>query len=86
MSYRLGEEYDGVISGIANFGFFVEIPNTIEGLVRIDTLTDDDYLYEQELYRLFGKRTRKTYTLGDKVRVRAEAVDVAKREIDFSLL
>ena len=86
MSYRLGEEFDGIISGIASFGFFAEIPNTIEGLVRVQTLTDDEYIYEQELYRLYGKRTRKTYTLGDKVRVRAAAVDIAKREIDFDLI
>lgn len=86
MSYRLGEEFDGIISGIASFGFFAEIPNTIEGLVRVQTLTDDEYIYEQELYRLYGKRKRKTYTLGDKVRVRAAAVDIAKREIDFDLI
>lgn len=86
MSYRLGEEFDGIISGIASFGFFAEIPNTIEGLVRVQSLTDDEYIYEQELYRLYGKKTRKTYTLGDKVRVRAAAVDIAKREIDFDLI
>jgi ribonuclease R len=83
MSYHVNEEFDGIISGVNNFGFFVEIPNTIEGLVRVDTLKDDYYAYEAERYRLVGQNSHKSYSLGDKVLVRLDSVDVRKREINF---
>ncbi|MDO4552890.1 MAG: ribonuclease R [Bacillota bacterium] len=86
MSSRIGLEYDGVISGAASFGFFVEIENTIEGLVSVNSLYDDHYDFEPEKYRLIGRRRRKIYGLGDPVRVRVEQVDLQRREIDFVLI
>ena len=86
MSYHIGEEFDGIISGVQNFGFFVVIDNTIEGLVRVDTLNDDYYIYEQDKYRLIGEMTRKTYRIGDSVRIRVESVDIQSREIEFVLV
>jgi len=86
MSYHLGEKYDGVISGVVQSGFFVEIENTIEGMVRADLLTDDFYRFEPSKYRLIGDRTRKTYTIGDKVSIKVIGADTKTREIDFELL
>ncbi|MDR3295402.1 MAG: ribonuclease R [Clostridiales Family XIII bacterium] len=84
MSYHIGEEWDAVISGVTAFGFFAELPNTVEGLVHVDTLTDDYYIYEPEKYRLIGERTKRTWTLGDALRVRVASVDVDNREINFT--
>ncbi len=85
MSYHIGEEFDGIISGTAAFGFFVEIPNTIEGLVKVDSLDDDYYIYEAEAYRFIGKHSKKIYALGDPVSVVVDSADVAAREINFVL-
>ncbi len=86
MSYRIGESFDGVVSGVVQSGFFVEIENTIEGMVRAELLTDDYYRFEPAKYRLIGDRTRKIFTIGDKVRIKVVGVDLHKREIDFDLL
>lgn len=85
MSYHVGEIYDGIVSGVANFGFFVEIENTIEGMVRVDYLNDDYYDYEASKYRLIGRRTNKIYGLGDKVTIKVHSVDLQNREINFTV-
>jgi len=85
MSYHLGEEYEGIISGVAQFGFFVEIENTIEGMVRAAEMSDDYYDYEPEKYRMIGRRTHKIYGLGDRVKIRVDSVNIANREINFIL-
>ncbi len=68
MSYHLGEEYEGIISGVTGWGLYVELPNTVEGLVHINTLRDDYYVFDQDAYELRGD-DRKVYSLGQKVRV-----------------
>ncbi|MEA4988870.1 MAG: ribonuclease R [Anaerovorax sp.] len=85
MSYHLGEEHEGIISGVAQFGFFVEIENTIEGMVRASEMSDDYYDYEPMKYRLIGRRTHKIYGLGDRVKIRVDSVNIANREINFTL-
>lgn len=85
MTYHIGEEFTGIISGVASFGFFVQIEGTIEGLVRVENLDDDYYIYEAEAYRFIGRNNRKTYTLGDPVTVLVDSVDVTAREINFVL-
>jgi len=85
MTYHVGETYDGIISGVASFGFFVEIENTIEGMVRVDYLNDDYYDYEAARYRLIGRRTNKIYALGDKIRIKVHSVDLQEREINFTV-
>lgn len=85
MTYHVGEIYDGIISGVANFGFFVEIENTIEGMVRVDYLSDDYYDYEATKYRLIGRRTNKIYALGDKVTIKVHSVELQDREINFTI-
>jgi len=86
MTYHVGETYDGIINGVASFGFFVEIENTIEGMVRVDFLNDDYYDYEATKYRLIGRRTNKIYALGDKVMVKVHSVDLQEREINFTVV
>ena len=86
MQEHLGDEYEGVISGVTGWGIYVELKNTIEGMARINDLTDDRYDYDEENYRVVGHRTRKEYRLGQKVRVQVAKVDLQMREIDFLML
>lgn len=86
MSYHLGEIHEGVISGVANFGFFVELENTVEGMIRAADMRDDYYDYEPEKYRLIGRRSHKVYGLGERVTIRVHSVDVANREINFEVV
>jgi ribonuclease R len=87
MKDKIGGEYEGIISGVAAFGFFVELRDIfVEGLVRMTSLHDDYYQYHEEKYCLVGERTHKTYRMGDTVKVRVDRVDVERRHIDFGLL
>lgn len=83
MSRHIGEEFEGVISGVTNWGFYVELPNTVEGLVRISEMHDDYYVFNEELYELTGEMTKKTYKLGQSVRVVVTATDRLLRTVDF---
>ncbi|KOF57331.1 MULTISPECIES: ribonuclease R [Clostridium] len=85
MSERIGEEYDGIVSSVTSFGMFVELQNTVEGLVHISALTDDYYVYDEKFLSLIGERTKKIYKLGDEVRIRVERVDLDSHEIYFQL-
>jgi ribonuclease R len=83
---RVGDLFEGVVSGVAAFGFFVELKEIfVEGLVRVTSLHDDYYHYYEDRYCLMGERTRKTFRIGDDVRVRLDRVDVERRHIDFEL-
>ena len=86
MSRFLGEEFEGVISGVAGWGFYVELPNTVEGLVKINDLTDDYYVFDSSSYQLTGEMTRKTYKLGQRVRVVVAGTDRLLKTIDFRLV
>ena len=86
MEDHIGEEFDGVINTITNFGFFVELPNLIEGLVHVQTLKGDYYSYIPELLSMIGKSTKKTYRLGDKVRVKCISASKENAMIDFELV
>ncbi|UCC44054.1 MAG: ribonuclease R [Candidatus Zixiibacteriota bacterium] len=86
MASHLGDEYAGVISGTAPYGFFVRLDNVgVEGLVRMSTIDDDYYRYEEKQYRLVGRRTGRTYRIGDAVRVGVAAVDRERNDIDLFL-
>ncbi|MFO7814492.1 MAG: ribonuclease R [Halanaerobiales bacterium] len=85
MQDKLGEEFTGIISGITNFGFFVELENTVEGLVHVEDLKDDYYHIRQDIHALVGERTNRRFTLGDKVEVELIKVNPEEREIDFVL-
>lgn len=86
MKERIGEEFEGIISSVTGFGIFVELPNTIEGLVHISDLDDDYYVYDEDHLCLIGERTKKIYRLGDAVKIRCEKVDIPNREIFFKLI
>ena len=86
MSYHLGEIFDGIISGVTAYGFYVELPNTVEGLVHITALSDDYYEFDEENYELRGELTKKVYHLGQKVTVRVADADALKRTVDFSVV
>ena len=85
MSCFVGEKFTGVISGITNWGFYVELPNTVEGLVRMSDLADDYYIFDEKNYELVGERTRKAYKLGQSVRVTVSGTDPVLRSVDFVL-
>ena len=82
MHGREGEEFDGVVSGVHNWGFFVELPNTVEGLVRTRDL-DEWFEFDEAEQRLVGERSRRVIQLGDRLHVLLTRVDTAACEIDF---
>jgi ribonuclease R len=87
MKDKLGEIFDGVISGVTAFGFFVELQDIfVEGLVRVTSLHDDYYQYHEKRYCLVGERTHKAFRIGDEVKVRVDRVDMERRQIDFGLI
>ena len=86
MEGKVGETFYGVISGVTSFGIYVELADTVEGLVRIERMRDDYYFFQPEKYRLVGEHTGRTYSLGDKVEIVVLSADPAERHIDFGLL
>ena len=86
MSKHIGEEFEGVISGITQYGMYVELPNTVEGMVHISNMRDDYYRYDEEHYEMVGERTGKRYKLGQTVMICVEDTDKLARTIDFSLV
>jgi len=86
MQDKVGQEYDGVVSGVTGFGFFVELHDVfVEGLVHVGTLDDDFYEHDEARHLLRGRRTRRMIRVGDPVRVTVTGVSVARRQIDFVL-
>jgi len=87
MRDKIGEEFEGIISGVTAFGFFVELKGIfVEGLVKVTSLHDDYYQYHEKKYCLVGERTHKTFRIGDEVSVRVDRVDVERRHIDFGVV
>ncbi len=85
MSKRIGREYEGVISGVTAYGFYVELPNTIEGMVHVTALEEDYFEFHEESYEMVGETTGITYKLGQTVRIRVAGTDPLLRTIDFVL-
>ena len=85
MSSFIVHTFQGVVSGITNWGLYVELPNTVEGMVRMTELGDDYYIFDEAHYQLVGERTGKTFKLGQKVTVEVAKVDVQAKNIDFWL-
>lgn len=86
MKDRIGEIFEGMISSVTGFGAFVELPNTIEGLVHITSFRDDYYIYDEDRLILIGERNKKIYRLGDKLKVLCSKVDILSREIYFEIV
>ncbi|TDL32525.1 ribonuclease R [Jeotgalibacillus sp. S-D1] len=83
---KIGEEFDGVISSVTNFGMFVELPNTIEGLVHVSYMTDDYYRFDDRHMAMIGERTANVFRIGDEITVRVVNVNKDERAIDFEIV
>ena len=83
MESHIGEEYDGIISSITSFGVFVELENTVEGMIRFDKLGDEYFIYDEDHKTLLGEKTKTMYHIGDKIRIRVIRADKNSRQIDF---
>ncbi|WP_173297741.1 ribonuclease R [Thermanaeromonas sp. C210] len=86
MKERIGEVHPGTISGVVPYGFFVELENTVEGLVHVSTLTDDYYYYQEDQMALVGVHTRKSFRIGQRVQVQVIRVSVEARQVDLELV
>ena len=83
MEGRIGEEYEGIICSVTSFGIFVELENTVEGLIRFDDLGDEYFIYDEERKMLIGEHTRTTYKIGDKINIRVKDASKLMRTVDF---
>ena len=86
MESKIGEEYEGIISSVTSFGVFVELKNTVEGLIRFEDLGDEYFIYDEDRKRLIGEKTNKTYKIGDKVKIKVKNASKLLRQIDFELI
>ncbi len=86
MADRIGEEFEGIVSGVTAFGIFVELENGIEGMVRVSYMVDDFYHYDEKRYMLLGERTRKTYRIGDAVKIQVLKASLNDKKLDFTLV
>lgn len=86
MANNIGKTYNGFVSTVTSFGIFVELDNTIDGLVRVINMSDDYYTYVDSESALVGRDTGRRYQIGDKVKIRVTNADVKTRQIDFSII
>ena len=86
MESRIGEEYEGIVSSITSFGMFVELPNTVEGLIRFEDIGNEYFIYDEERKQLIGEQTNKIYKIGDKVEIRVKNANKLLRQIDFEVI
>ena len=87
MQEHIGQEYDGTVSGVTEWGMYVQVePTNIEGMVSLRDIKTDFFVFEEEKYRLRGRRTHKIYRLGDPVRVRVTRANLEQRLLDFELV
>lgn len=83
MSKRIGQQFEGVVSGVTNWGLYVELPNTVEGLIRMNDLNDDYYIFNEERMELVGERSKMVYKLGQKIKIEVSGTDKLAKTIDF---
>lgn len=83
MQDRIGEEYEGMVSSVTSFGIFVELDNTVEGLIRFENLGDEYFEYDEEHKQLIGEKTGITYKIGDRVKIKVINANKETRQIDF---
>ena len=87
MESKIGEEYDGIISSVTGFGMFVELENTVEGLIRFENMNSDEFfIFDEENKQLIGEHTKKVYKIGDKIRIRVIDASKEKRSISFEVV
>ena len=86
MADHIGEEFDAVVSSVTKFGMFIALPNTVEGLIHISEMKDDYYVYVEKQMALVGRRYKRTYRIGQPLRVKLMDVNVELHEVNFKLL
>jgi len=86
MEDKIGQEYEGIVSSVTNFGIFVELENTVEGLIRYENLGDEYFIYNEERREAIGEHTHKVYKIGDKVKIRVADANKLLRRIDFEIV
>ena len=86
MQDKIGEEYEGIVSSVTSFGIFVELENTVEGLIRFENLGDEYFIYDEDRKQLIGEKTTTTYKIGDKVKIRVINAEKITRQIDFEII
>ena len=86
MENKVGEEYEGIVSSITQFGMFVELDNTVEGLIRFEHLGNEYFIYDENRKILIGEKSKKTYKIGDKVKIRVISASKLLRQIDFEII
>ena len=86
MQDKIGQEYEGIVSSVTQFGIFVELENTVEGLIRFENLGNEYFIYDEDRKRLIGENSNKVYKIGDKVKIRVVSADKLLRQIDFEIV
>ena len=86
MQSKIGEEYEGIVSSVTQFGIFVELENTVEGLIRFEDLGNEYFIYDEERKMLIGERTKKSYKIGDKVKIKVKNANKLLRQVDFEIV
>ena len=86
MQDKIGEEYDGIVSSVTQFGIFVELENTVEGLIKFENLGNEYFIYDEDRKRLIGEKTNTIYKIGDKVKIKVISANKALRQIDFEIV
>ena len=87
MADKVGEEFDGQVSGLSEWGVFVELENSIvEGMILMRDIEGDFYQFDEERYEVYGHSTGRTFTIGDKVRIRVKSADLRRRLLDFTFV
>ena len=86
MQDKIGQEYEGIVSSVTQFGIFVELENTVEGLIRFENLGNEYFIYDEDRKRLIGENSNKVYKIGDKVKIRVVSANKLLRQIDFEIV
>ena len=86
MEDHIGDEYEGIISNVQEFGMFVELPNTVEGLIRFENLGNEYFIYDEEKKRLIGEHSNTVYKIGDKVNIRVISANKLLSQVDFEII
>ena len=85
MKHHIGETLEGIISGITAWGIYVELPNTVEGMIHVARLTGDYYYYKEETFEMVGRDTGRCFKLGQRLKVFVDSVDMVSKSVDFLL-
>ena len=86
MQYKIGNEYESIISSVTNFGMFAELENTVEGIIRFENMGDEYFIYNESNKSLIGEKTKRVFKIGDKLKIRVIEANKALRKVAFELI